>query len=87
MLDELLLALLRCDERELLNATLAEDLLDDTRLDELLLEGNGLETKLDETLLDDDLLDTGTADELVETVPQAPKSLQAFAHAQPIPGS
>lgn len=87
MLDELLLALLRCEERELLNAVLAEDLLEDVRLDEFLLEDIRLDPTLEESLLDDDLLDIGKADELVEMVPQAPKSLQALAHAQPTPGS
>lgn len=66
---------------------LDEDLLEGARLDELLLEDIRLDPTLEESLLDDDLLDIGKADELVETVPQAPKSLQAFAHAQPTPGS
>jgi hypothetical protein len=80
--DELL-ELLDCEDRELLVRLLAEDLLDD----ELLLEGSKLEFELDDSRLDEDLLDTGAVDELVATDPHEPKSLHAFVHAQPTPGS
>ena len=90
VLEDLLLELSDTDEREMLSALLDEDLLDDNRLalfalDELLLAGGKLE--LDANGLDEALLDSSAADELVATVPHAPKSLQAFVHAQPTPGS
>lgn len=84
--DELL-ELLDCEDRELLVGLLAEDLLELSALDELLLDGGKLEFELDDSRLDEDLLDTGVVDELVATDPHEPKSLHAFVHAQPTPGS
>lgn len=82
-----LLELLGCDDRELLVRLLVEDLLELTALDELLLEGGKLGFELDDSKLDEDLLDVGAVDELVATDPHEPKSLHAFVHAQPTPGS